>query len=172
MEHVRRIVTDHDQHGRAVIASDSFVALEKRALEKWFGAEIWRTSRMRVVHRPDGSENPAEDGTARTVLRATTIMPGGVGVMHRTETVDYAILVKGEAQTELDNGKIVQLFAGDIVVQCGTIHAWHNHSNKPCRFIFAQIDAPADNSRWPHAGSFLGLRRPSRLPRACQDNFD
>jgi quercetin dioxygenase-like cupin family protein len=61
--------------------------------------------------------------------------------MHRTETLDYAILLSGECDLELDDGKTVHMTAGDICVQRGTMHAWVNTSGAPCTFAFILIDA-------------------------------
>jgi uncharacterized cupin superfamily protein len=59
--------------------------------------------------------------------------------MHRTETIDYAIVVSGEIIMLLDVGEVL-LKAGDILVQCGTNHAWVNRSNAPAVVIFVLID--------------------------------
>jgi uncharacterized cupin superfamily protein len=59
--------------------------------------------------------------------------------MHRTETIDYAIVVSGEITMLLDVGEVV-LQAGDILVQCGTNHAWVNRSNAAAVVIFVLID--------------------------------
>jgi quercetin dioxygenase-like cupin family protein len=74
-------------------------------------------------------------------VRITQINPGAPKFMHRTETVDYAILLDGECDLELDDGKTVGLKQGDIVVQRGTMHAWVNNSGRPCTFAFILIDA-------------------------------
>jgi mannose-6-phosphate isomerase-like protein (cupin superfamily) len=60
-------------------------------------------------------------------------------MMHRTETIDYAIVIEGEITMVLDKGD-VHLKAGDVVVQCGTNHAWSNRSGKPCKVAFVLID--------------------------------
>jgi len=60
-------------------------------------------------------------------------------MMHRTETIDYAIVLEGEIHMVLDKVD-VHLKAGDVVVQCGTNHAWSNRSNKPCKVAFILID--------------------------------
>ncbi len=60
-------------------------------------------------------------------------------MMHRTETIDYAIVLEGEITMVLDTSD-VHLKAGDVVVQCGTNHAWSNRSDKPCRVAFILID--------------------------------
>src|SRR5262245_34663312 len=60
-------------------------------------------------------------------------------LMHRTETIDYAIVLSGEITMVLDDGD-VDLKAGDVVVQCGTNHAWSNRSDAPCVVAFILID--------------------------------
>ena len=59
--------------------------------------------------------------------------------MHRTETVDYGIVLDGEIVLVLDGGEVA-LKAGDVVVQRGTSHAWANRSDRICRMAFILID--------------------------------
>jgi quercetin dioxygenase-like cupin family protein len=59
--------------------------------------------------------------------------------MHRTETIDYALVLSGEITMVLDDEDVL-LKAGDVVVQCGTNHAWSNRSNAPCVVAFVLID--------------------------------
>ena len=63
--------------------------------------------------------------------------------MHRTETIDYAIILSGEIHMLLDD-EDVHLKEGDIVVQCGTNHAWVNRSSAPCKVAFILIDGAFD----------------------------
>ena len=60
--------------------------------------------------------------------------------MHRTRTVDYAIIMSGEIDMKLDDS-IVHLKAGDVVVQQATNHAWINRGTQPCRIVFVLIDS-------------------------------
>ena len=60
-------------------------------------------------------------------------------LMHRTETVDYGIVISGEMTLVLDKGERL-LRAGDVVIQRGTNHAWANRSGKPCRMLFVLVD--------------------------------
>ncbi len=55
--------------------------------------------------------------------------------MHRTETVDYGILLSGEIWLIVDQGE-VKLNPGDIAIQRGTSHAWSNRSDRPARLVF------------------------------------
>jgi mannose-6-phosphate isomerase-like protein (cupin superfamily) len=61
-------------------------------------------------------------------------------LMHRTRTLDYAIIMSGEIDMMLDD-KTVHLKAGDIVVQQATNHAWLNHGTEPCRIVFVLMDS-------------------------------
>jgi len=60
-------------------------------------------------------------------------------MMHRTETVDYAVVLEGEITLLLDEGD-VQLKAGDVVIQRGTSHAWSNRSGKNVKMLYVLID--------------------------------
>jgi uncharacterized cupin superfamily protein len=61
--------------------------------------------------------------------------------MHRTRTLDYAIVLSGEIDMKLDDEEPIHLKAGDVLIQQGTNHAWINRSGKPCRIAFTFIDA-------------------------------
>lgn len=63
--------------------------------------------------------------------------------MHRTETIDYGIVLEGEITLILDEGETV-VRAGDIVIQRGTNHGWSNRSGKNCRIAFILIDGHFD----------------------------
>ena len=60
--------------------------------------------------------------------------------MHRTETIDYAVILSGEIDMLLDDSDI-HLKAGDVIVQRGTNHAWANRGDEPCRIAFVLIGA-------------------------------
>jgi len=61
-------------------------------------------------------------------------------MMHRTQTIDYAIVLSGEIWALMDSDE-TKMKAGDILVQRGTNHAWSNRSKKPCLVAFVLIDA-------------------------------
>lgn len=72
---------------------------------------------------------------------ASTVKEGSPHpMMHRTESVDYGIVVEGEITLILDDGSETHLQAGDVVVQRGTDHAWENRSDKPARMAFILLD--------------------------------
>lgn len=67
-------------------------------------------------------------------------------LMHRTQTVDYGIVLDGELTLIVDRGETT-LHAGDIVIQRGTNHAWANRTNKNCRVVFILIDGKFEEGR-------------------------
>jgi quercetin dioxygenase-like cupin family protein len=98
---------------------------------------------IRVSEMPPESEalRTFDPSAAEKVFDgASTFKEGGRHpLMHRTETVDYAIVLSGEVTLILDENE-VKLQAGDMVVQRGTNHAWSNRSEKPCIIAFVLID--------------------------------
>ena len=73
---------------------------------------------------------------ARAAGKAERRHPG----MHKTNTIDYAIVLSGEIWAVLDEGEVL-LRAGDCLVQRGTNHAWSNRTEKPCVIAFVLIAA-------------------------------
>ena len=63
--------------------------------------------------------------------------------MHRTQTIDYGIVLEGEVVLILDEGETT-VRAGDIVIQRGTNHGWANRSDRNCRIAFVLIDGAFD----------------------------
>jgi quercetin dioxygenase-like cupin family protein len=178
---IRRVVTGHDEKGRAVVVSDGpapSVHINK-AEPDWFSVDIWRTHEMpaKIVTKTEEPtagprrQMPTANGT---VLRINSFPPEseavramtpadslrvfeGLGnpkaatfgkggrhpMMHRTESVDYALILSGEITMLLDDQEVL-LKAGDVVVQCGTNHAWSNRSKAPCLIAFILIDGTFD----------------------------
>src|SRR5882757_9987171 len=141
---IRRVVTAHDGNGKAVVAIDEVsrdvVSFRPGATI----ANIWSTSGFPVDN--GGAADTAKEisGTTRangTVFRVIEYAPGVAPRNHRTDSIDYAVVLSGEIDMELDEGRVVTLRAGDVLVQRGTIHNWVNRSNAPCVVAFVLIDA-------------------------------
>jgi uncharacterized cupin superfamily protein len=66
-------------------------------------------------------------------------------LMHRTESVDYGIVIDGEMTLVLDDSEVL-LKQGSVVVQRGTNHAWANRSGRPCRMLFVLVDGSFEPS--------------------------
>jgi quercetin dioxygenase-like cupin family protein len=74
------------------------------------------------------------------VFRVVQFNPGVTPRNHRTDSIDYAVVISGEIDMDLD-GTEVHLKAGDVLVQRGTIHNWINRGTEPCVIAFALIHA-------------------------------
>jgi quercetin dioxygenase-like cupin family protein len=144
---VRRVVTGHDANLRAVVKIDevSKNLLSGRAGQ--MGCVVWTTESFPVDNTGDIDEGLRQVGTTLingTVFRVVEFTPGVAPRIHRTDSTDYAIVMSGEIDMELDD-TIVHLKAGDVLVQRGTIHNWVNRGTQPCVVAFVLIDAkPAE----------------------------
>jgi mannose-6-phosphate isomerase-like protein (cupin superfamily) len=142
---IRRVVTSHDAKGKAIVAIDEIskdvVSLRAGAVT----ANLWSTRGFPVDN--SGAADGAKDitGTTRdggTVFRIIEYGPGVTPRNHRTNSIDYAVVLSGEIDMELDDG-MVTLRAGDVLVQRGTVHNWVNRYKVPCVIAFVLIDARA-----------------------------
>ncbi|MEJ8853229.1 cupin domain-containing protein [Variovorax robiniae] len=109
-------------------------------------------TRIRFVDIPPDTEELLSHGAARMKdaftqigdVHASTVKDDSPHpLMHRTESVDYGIVIEGELTLVLDDSE-VPLKAGSVVVQRGTNHAWANRSGKPCRILFILVDGRYD----------------------------
>ena len=94
---------------------------------------------FRVVEFPPGRKAMSRDAVLQEMGLSHQKDSGHAG-MHRTRSVDYAVVMEGEIDMILDDGE-VHLAAGDVLVQQGTDHAWVNRGERPCRIAFVLIDA-------------------------------
>ncbi len=178
---VRRVVTGHDENGKAIVISDGPApfAMTNPARPGYVSTDIWRTNATPtpIVAKHDEPtlgprrQMPEKNGT---VFRINRILPesdeirsmsaaqskklfaalgneqastfaknGRHPLMHRTETIDYVLILSGEIYCVLDDSEVL-LKAGDMMIQCGTNHAWSNRSNAPCDIAFILIDGKFD----------------------------
>lgn len=139
----RRVITGHDDQGRAKVLIDETV---RNVSAPRPGAEygvVWMTEGFPVDN--NGSDDPSGKKIATTVpngsvFRVVSFGPGVAPRNHRTDSIDYAVVISGEIDMELDIGS-VHLKAGDVLVQRGTIHNWVNNGKEPCVIAFVLIDA-------------------------------
>lgn len=144
---VRRVVTGHDANGRAVVKIDE---VSKNLLSGRAGqmaCVVWTTESFPVNNTGDIDEGLRQVGTTLkngTVFRVVEFASGVAPRIHRTDSIDYAIVMSGEIDMELDD-TVVHLKAGDVLVQRGTVHNWINRGTAPCVIAFVLIDAkPAE----------------------------
>jgi quercetin dioxygenase-like cupin family protein len=140
---IRRVVTGHDTTGRAVVKIDE---IEKNLVSSRPGATscvVWTTQGFPVDNDGEEDEGLRKTGTTLdngTVFRVLELAPGVSPRSHRTDSIDYAVVMAGEVDMELDD-TTVHLKAGDVLVQRGTIHNWVNRGTKPCVIAFVLIAA-------------------------------
>lgn len=98
---------------------------EKEALPEQFRKALFDLMGAGHTMDPDGSRHP---------------------MMHKTTTVDYAIVLRGEIYAVLDEDETL-LKQGDVLVQRGTNHAWSNRTEEPCLVAFVLVDAQDTRDR-------------------------
>jgi mannose-6-phosphate isomerase-like protein (cupin superfamily) len=169
MRPTRRVVTGHDASGKAVVLIDGAAPNAKlRKATGLTSTLLWvsdgspadnsgnadsadrdigvapppRGSIFRMVDFPPASEVGTVDNAA--MLKEMGLSGGHAdprhATMHRTRSVDYAVVISGEIDMLLDDSE-VHLGAGDVLVQRGTNHAWVNRGKENCRIAFVLIDA-------------------------------
>ncbi len=144
---IRRVVTGHDANQVAKILIDAPATNRRRSKSGGQSTLIWCTDRTPAdISVGENVEDmgarmlgtaPPPNGTRFTV---NDIPPGRIGPMHRTETIDYVIVLSGELEMQMDDSAI-KLKAGNVLVQRGTNHAWINRGAEPARVAFILIDA-------------------------------
>jgi quercetin dioxygenase-like cupin family protein len=141
---IRRVVTGHDAQGRAVVKIDETA---KNVISSRPGAEscvIWSSVGFPVNNDGDVDPSAASISTTipnGTVFRIVSFGPGVSPRNHRTDSIDYAVVISGEIEMELDDGVVVKLKGGDVLVQRGTIHNWVNRGSAPCVIAFILVSA-------------------------------
>lgn len=143
---IRRVVTGHENTTAKVII-DGPAANEKYPDAGMISTLMWATDAMPadiaigtsiedVGNRTLGSAPPV-NGTRFAVL---DFPPGNTAVTHRTETLDYVIVLEGEIEMDMDDST-VKLKAGDVLIQRGTNHTWMNRSQARARIAVVLVDA-------------------------------
>jgi mannose-6-phosphate isomerase-like protein (cupin superfamily) len=140
---VRRVVTGHDDQGRAKVLIDETVKNVASQRPGALYSVIWSSEGFPANNDGDADPSGKKIGTTisdRTVFRIVSFGPGVAPRNHRTDSIDYAVVMSGEIDMELDVGK-VHLKAGDVLVQRGTIHNWVNTGSEPCVIAFTLVSA-------------------------------
>ena len=144
---VRRVVTGHDANGKAVVQFDDVSPNRPPRDPNNTVNEttvIWTTEGFPVSNNGDDDGGKRKTGITHpngTVFRVVSFGPGNPDMNHRTDSVDYAVVISGEIDMELDDGVTAHLKAGDTLVQRGTIHNWKNRGTESCVIAFVLIHA-------------------------------
>jgi quercetin dioxygenase-like cupin family protein len=140
---VRKVITGHDANGRAIVKIDEVAQHATSGRPGATACNIWATEGF-----PADNDGAADEGlrkvgttlTNGTIFRVIEFAPGLAARNHRTDSIDYIVIISGEIDMELDDS-VVHLKAGDVMVQRGTIHNWVNREAAPCVLAVILIDA-------------------------------
>ena len=140
-----RIVTGHDEGGKAILLHNGPAQDSQMRFNGPRTTLFWGTDSLPATNAGDedfalraGEVAPPPNGSW---FRIVDYPPGFPGRRHKTDTIDYAICMSGEINMELDDGIMVHMKAGDVLVQRGTVHSWINKGDETCRIAFILIDA-------------------------------
>jgi naringenin degradation protein FdeH len=147
MPKIRRVITGHDSKNVAKVIIDGPASNTKTPRDGVSSTLMWSTDAMPAdIAIGEGAEDmgarilgtaPPENGSRFIVME---FAPGIASEMHRTETIDYIVMLSGEIDMDMDQSTVT-LKAGDIMVQRGTNHAWVNRSKEPARLAIVLLDA-------------------------------
>jgi mannose-6-phosphate isomerase-like protein (cupin superfamily) len=135
---VRRVVTGHDNDGAAIVAIDEITDNIYSRRAGMQGSVIWSTGESPADNMTpgDGADRPLDTSDDNgTVFRIVKYDPGVVPREHRTQSIDYAIVLSGEIYMGIGDGEVL-LREGDVLVQRGTLHDWINRGPLPCVVAF------------------------------------
>ncbi|KAB5549399.1 hypothetical protein GE09DRAFT_172761 [Coniochaeta sp. 2T2.1] len=147
----RLVRTAHTPSGASVFASDSTLVPRTPFGPQATAFTVLDIRNSVPVDLLNGSNDTSQVVLPRCppggVIAAVSDIPAGFGYgghavpLHRTQSIDYAVVISGEIVLGLDSGeeKIVQ--AGEFIVQAGTNHTWTNRSSETCRILFVMVAA-------------------------------
>ncbi len=140
---VRRVITGHDAKGRAIVKIDEVAKNVASTRPGATACVIWSTEGFPVNNDGQADEGLRKVATTLktgTIFRIIEFAPGVAPRNHRTDSIDYIVVMSGEIDMELDDST-VHLKAGDVMVQRGTIHNWVNRGTQPCVLAVVLVDA-------------------------------
>lgn len=143
---VQRVVTGHDEHGRAVFKSEDVTPTKMIPSGDASFLLVWTTATVPADNNDETDGRLREAGLTLdcgSVIRVVDMLPGKESPMHRTNSIDYGIVLEGEIELELEDGARRTVRQGGIIIQRGTNHLWRNTTEKVCRIAFVLIEAPA-----------------------------
>jgi len=142
---VRRVVTGHDAQGKAIVKIDEVCTNFKEGRPNGYTCNIWTTDSV-----PANNDGQADGGLREgkftmiengSVFRILDFRPGLQKRVHRTDSIDYIVVMSGEIDMELESGEEIHLKAGDVMVQRGTVHNWINRGTESCVMAVILIHA-------------------------------
>ena len=147
---IRRVVTGHDADGKPVVCFDDHGQHTSSWRPQMEQQQFWTTTDLPVALQDDGQDRGAR--TVGTTIKGGSIFkvvefgPGVTPRIHRTDSIDYAVVLSGSIEMALGDDTVVQLHAGDVLIQRATVHHWINRGDQPCRMAFVLVSALGDRA--------------------------
>jgi quercetin dioxygenase-like cupin family protein len=142
---IRRVITGHDAEGNAIVKIDETCSHHQEGRPGAQICNVWTTETA-----PANNSGQQDDGKRAgkftmiengSVFRIIEFKPGVQQRVHRTDTIDYIVVMSGEIDMELEAGNEVHLKSGDVMVQRGTVHNWINRGSESCVLAVILIHA-------------------------------
>jgi quercetin dioxygenase-like cupin family protein len=160
MNKIRRVVTGHTENGKATFISDNQFETVVIPSGDAAMATIWTTNTVPADLNDETDGRERDVGTTLkggSVIRIVDMLPNASSPMHRTNSIDYGIILSGTIELELENQEIKMFSEGDIIVQRGTIHKWRNPSDtEVCRIVFILTEAKPFQFNGEPLAEFMG----------------
>ena len=143
---VRRVVTGHNEKGQSIVKFDDAQPTETLPNGDAANLLVWSTDAVPADNNDERDGRDIEQMITidrGSVIRIIDMFPGKESPMHRTNSIDYGIVLQGEVEMELEDGSRTRMLQGDVIVQRGTNHLWRNTTDKLTRIAFVLIEASA-----------------------------
>jgi len=141
---IRRILTGHDAQGRSLVVDDSLIESHPGKMDAAINiADLWLNTLPPSLDGADPTQSdfPVLPSNGGAVFRILELTPGTAPHMHKTETIDYIVVLAGTLSMLLDDGTELAMKPHDTMIQRATVHGWANRGSEPCRFATVVIDA-------------------------------
>lgn len=159
---IQRVVTGHNAQGRACFVSEDVKEPQPVPTGDANFLLLWTTETVPADNNDETDGRLRDVGTTLmggSAFRMVDMLPGGESPFHRTNSIDYGIVLEGEIELELEDGRKKTVGKHGVIVQRGTNHLWRNTSDKICRIAFILIEAPA----YLHEGQPLDEYKPEQV---------
>jgi quercetin dioxygenase-like cupin family protein len=165
---VTRHITGHNAEGKAIIHSsnagqwqsldESSMAFNVVYTTSQFPADLNNDADLRAHEKVQQSEHMGLVNPGGTVCRIVDFAPNNMAVVHRTQSLDYGVVLEGQIELILEEGEPTLMHRGDVAVQRATMHGWRNPSETEwARMLFVLQDCQKLTVAGKEMGEELGI---------------
>lgn len=139
---IRRIVTSHSDTANAIVARNGPVQATRTGHGPWINL-MWSSNQLPCDANASEDMGKVATGLANdgVIYRIVDFPPKSVGMVHRSETLDFVYVLKGEIVLTLDDGSRTVVKENETVVQQATMHGWDNETNEWTRLLVVLVKA-------------------------------